>query len=699
MNSSISRQKLIMQISITILILVLLVMAIQDFYQVVQGTTNWVGKFTITWGIPLAGVMFFGLLTIVFGLINLWVPDRVESLRSVLARLRDRLGWLRWLLFVILALIPAKIFIYTPLGFKLTGGGFRFAFFLAVATAMALLVTQDQEKLIRWRPILKAFLFVGVVFAFAKEFVTVVDYPLSLTWSEGNRFWDYSWLYGRRLYDFPLDQRFEAYIDIGRQSLWGLPFLFDSVSILQMRAWSSLVLTVPYLLFGWIVLKSLPGKRQYWLWGGAFVFLFLYQGPIYTPLVLSAILVAAARRKPYWVALPLIFLAGYYAQLSRLTWMIAPAVWAILIAVFDGQTPSGERIRWQTWLRAVLYGAAGFLGGVGIQRGWTRISRQLGLGSEIQGSAPITAPTPAPEIVFTDTSDAVEAVSSGSSTFLSDQPLLWERLWPNPTNSLGIVFELLLVAVPLIILIIYLVKTKRWKLNLWQNLAVIGSLLGFLGIGVVISVKIGGGSNLHNLDMFLITLIFIAAIAWENGLQNLLENLEVQSKGIKILFLIMVMILAFLPMLEVIPLELPEQKYVDLTIDLLRDESKKVVSEGGEVLFMDQRQLLTFGVLDAPMVPEYEKKVVMDRALAEDREYFAPFYEDLANQRFSLIVTDPQRIRYSREEEQWAEENDAWVEWVTEPLYCFYEPKYSKDKTHVWFFVPRTDVSNCTFQP
>ncbi len=699
MKSSVSRQRLAMQISTTLIVLIVLFLAIQDFYQVVQGTTNWAGKLTITWGIPLAGMMFFGLLAIVFGLSELWIPTRVESLHCTLARWRDRLGWLCWLLFVVLALLPAKIFLYTPLGSKLTGSGFRFAFLLAVAIAMAILATKDQEKLIRWRALLIAFVFAGVVFAFAVEFITVIDYPLSLTWSEGNRIWDYSWLYGRRLYDYPLDQKFEAYIDIGRQSLWGLPFLFDGVTILQMRFWSSLVLTVPYLLFGWTILKSFPGKRQYWLWGGAFVFLFLYQGPIYTPLVLSAMLVVGARRKPYWLALPLIYFAGYYAQLSRLTWMIAPAVWAVLIALFDDQTPSGERFSWQTWLRAILYGSAGFLGGVGLQRGWIRISRQLGLASEAQDAAQVVVPTPAPDVVFTDTSDVVETVSSGSSTFLTDQPLLWERLWPNPTNSLGIVGELLLVAVPLMILVIYLIRTERWKLNVWQYLAVVGSLFGFLGLGLVVSIKVGGGSNLHNLDMFLISLVFIAAIAWENGLQQLLENFDLQSIGIKVIFLLMVLILAFLPMLEVIPLELPEQKYVDLTIDLLRVESERVVSEGGEVLFMDQRQLLTFGVIEFPMVPEYEKKVVMDRALAEDREYFAPFYEDLANQRFSLIITDPQRIRYSREDEQWDAENDAWVEWVTEPLYCFYEPKYSKDKTHVWFFVPRADVSDCTFQP
>ncbi len=682
----------------TLAVLVLLFLAGSDFYAVAEGTQNWVGKFTLTWGLPLAGMILFGALAVMLGMANLWLPGKTEKLVAALARTRDKLGPLRWLFFAALALLPAKIFLYTPLGFKLTGAAFRLAFLIAVGLAMAIFATRHPRHLLRWRSLLLSFVAVGAVIVFAVEFVTVVEYPLSLTWSEGNRIWDYSWLYGRRLYDYPINQRFEAYIDIGRQSLWGLPFLFNHVTLKGVRLWSALVFTVPYLLLGWTALRGLPGERKDWFWGGVWLFLFLYQGPIYTPLVLSAILVAGARRKPLWLALPLIYLAGYYAQLSRLTWMIAPAVWAVLVALLDGETPPGKRMSWRTWLQASLYGLAGLLGGVGIQRGWARISRQLGLANAAQGGAAANLPTPTPAAIFTDTADAVEAVS-GSTSFLTDQPLLWARLWPNPTNGLGIVLELALAAAPILILVLYLAVLKRWQLNLWQKLAVVGGLLGFLGIGLIISVKIGGGSNLHNLDMFLVSLVFVAAAAWEHGGARTLADLQSQTLGVKILFFFLALIPAFLPLMDAMPLELPEQEYVDHTIDLLVAESQAVVAEGGEVLFMDQRQLITFGVVDIPLVPEYEKKQVMDRALAQDIEYLTPLYRDLAEQRFGLIITDPQRIRYSREDEQWDAENDAWVQLITEPLYCYYEPKYSKDKTHVWFFVPREEIGDCSYYP
>jgi hypothetical protein len=64
----------------------------------------------------------------------------------------------------------------------------------------------------------------------------------------------------------------------------------------------------------------------------------------------------------------------------------------------------------------------------------------------------------------------------------------------------------------------------------------------------------------------------------------------------------------------------------------------------GDVLFMDQRQLLTFGyVKDVPLVADYEKKLVMDQAMSGNQAYFDEFYKDLANHRFSMIVSEPIR--------------------------------------------------------
>jgi hypothetical protein len=153
---------------------------------------------------------------------------------------------------------------------------------------------------------------------------------------------------------------------------------------------------------------------------------------------------------------------------------------------------------------------------------------------------------------------------------------------------------------------------------------------------------------------------------------------------------------AFMPWVNAEPLELPPQDKVEWTLELLRSETSRVMAEGGEILFMDQRQLLTFGYLgDIPMVPEYEKKLVMDRAMSGNQTYFEDFYQDVSSQRFALIISDPQRIRYADDDEGWGVENDTWVEWVTRPLLCYYDPVYTIKKTGVWLLMPVENPGDC----
>ena len=89
----------------------------------------------------------------------------------------------------------------------------------------------------------------------------------------------------------------------------------------------------------------------------------------------------------------------------------------------------------------------------------------------------------------------------------------------------------------------------------------------------------------------------------------------------------------------------------------------------GEILFIDQRQLLTFGYVPGiALVPEYEKKLMMDKAMAEDAAYFEPFYQDLADRRFALIIVEPLRTEYQGNDYEFGNENDAWVKWVSRPI-------------------------------
>ncbi|HRQ33269.1 MAG TPA: hypothetical protein PLM89_09235, partial [Anaerolineales bacterium] len=122
----------------------------------------------------------------------------------------------------------------------------------------------------------------------------------------------------------------------------------------------------------------------------------------------------------------------------------------------------------------------------------------------------------------------------------------------------------------------------------------------------------------------------------------------------------------------------------------------KEAAPNGDILFIDQRQLLTFKyVTGVPLVPEYDKKVLINEAMSASESYFQTFYRDLAAQRFSLIITNPLHERVQTEEDNFGEENNAWVKWVSAPVLCFYEPLETLKKVKIQLLAPKQDVSAC----
>jgi hypothetical protein len=264
---------------------------------------------------------------------------------------------------------------------------------------------------------------------------------------------------------------------------------------------------------------------------------------------------------------------------------------------------------------------------------------------------------------------------AGVGELVGRQPLLWERLLPNPTNPLGIVFSLLLAVGPLTALILVLAKRSHWRLNIWQQALITLELLAFLVVGIIASVKIGGGNNLHNMDMFLICLVFVAGLLWKAGGDQTIQSIDLQPWFVKLILAAAILYPASQGMLTAQPLEMPSTAVAE---GALADINRFVDdSRSGEILFMDQRQLLTFGyVPDVPLVPQYEKKLMMDKALADSAGYFDGLYADLAQHRFTLIVSEPLWTSFqgATYEYGFGDENDAWVKWVSIPVLCFYEP-------------------------
>ncbi len=311
------------------------------------------------------------------------------------------------------------------------------------------------------------------------------------------------------------------------------------------------------------------------------------------------------------------------------------------------------------------------------------------------------------------------AVSAESvSASVSSQPLLWYRMLPNATYGAGILAGLSAAVLPLIVFMIYLVVSKKWKLNIWQALAIVSPLLAFLVVGLIVSTKIGGGGDLHNMDMFLIGLMFAAVIMWEKSRDNWFGNVNLLPVGIKITLLLLLILPGFQSLAVMRSHSFAEDASWLVTLTDLPDEaslemypSREVVesafndiqtqvalagSSGGEILFLDQRQLLTFGFIEGvPLVPEYEKKLLMDKALRSDANYFKTYYADLAAKRFALIVSEPLHTPVKDSSFQFGEENNAWVKWVSKPTLCYYEPVATLKEVGVQLLVPKVDAVDC----
>jgi hypothetical protein len=572
-----------------------------------------------------------------------------------LDRLRDRMGWTHWLLAAVLVTLPSILILILPQEEVFGKGALRLWVLLAAAAGFAVVVTRSRQTLVGWLPFLAGLLAIAVVFSAAHALTLVTDYPFALGWSEGNRLYDYSLTFGRNLYSSQYPIVLPAYSP-GRYALWGILFLVPGLPIAIHRLWDGILWNITPLIFGWLLF---PGMNWKWRAGLAlWVALFLAQGPIYPMLLIAAILLVLAFRSERAWKWTGIAAGGLYAGLSRWTWLASIGVWgAILEQLFR---PQREKPLFVRYFPAVLVFITGLLPGF-----LANLPRWL-----------------APK----------------ASTLSLSQPLLWYRLFPNATYPLGILLNLMLAVIPLVVFLVWLALTRRWTLDGSQVLMVFAACGVFLAAGLVASIKIGGGSNLHNLDMFFVTLIFLLVAAVRESTSSGTLAFHHWPVWVRVWVSMAVLIPVCIIFFQYSPQTFPSQelagKYV---VDV--QHQVDAAREKGEILFIDQRQLLTYGMIHhVDLVSDYEKKYMMDQAMAGNATYFKRFYQDLSSHRFALIVTEPLFLVERGEGYSFGEENDAFVKWVSQPVLCHYQILSTLSEVRIQYLVPRQEPSqdlNC----
>ena len=485
-------------------------------------------------------------------------------------------------------------------------------------------------------------------------------YPFSLGWSEASRYYFASLFLSERIYGIFIPP---SILHPTRYLMQSLPFLIPGAGIIVHRIWQVLI---------WVILSALVGKllanrlslKDPWvqvvfsLW----TFLFLFQGPVYYHLLVMVLIILWGTRttRPWWT-LAMVSIASIWAGISRVNWIPVPGILAALLYFLEQIKGKKSFLRYLQWPMI-----------------WFSVGSALGLASQFLYIAV----------------SRIDPTISGSS-FTSQ--LLWYRLLPSATYALGVLPAIVFASLPLLLLITYHLRHESYKINKLRILGLISILVVlFLG-GILVSVKIGGGSNLHNMDAFLVALliagVYTATGRWTPEFSDTAPKLAIHP--------LLLMSVIFMPLFFVLgtgrPLRVFETTQAQKSLVTIQSMVDPINAQDGDVLFITQRHLLTLGQISGvKLIPDYETVFLMEMAMSRNRTYLNQFHADLESHHFDLIVVDNLSTQIQGRDHNFSEENNAWVEEVSIPLLCHYDVIESLSLPPLQFLVPSEESRSCS---
>jgi hypothetical protein len=128
----------------------------------------------------------------------------------------------------------------------------------------------------------------------------------------------------------------------------------------------------------------------------------------------------------------------------------------------------------------------------------------------------------------------------------------------------------------------------------------------------------------------------------------------------------------------------------------LQEYVDKANAQGGEILFITQRHLLSMHMLEnVTLVPEYEREDLMEIAMANDTAHIQLFHKDMEEQRFALIVVDPLKYNVLSKNRSFAEENNVWVTRIMRHILCNYREEAVFPADEIALYVPQEGERQC----
>ena len=487
----------------------------------------------------------------------------------------------------------------------------------------------------------------------------VTDYPFAMGWSETSRYYYPSLflsdkVYGRE-YPWPI-------LHPTLHLLLAPPYLFDAPLWVH-RAWQ---VAIRYVLVAAVVPAlmrrlSVQGRPTRWL-AGLWMFLFLFMGPIYFHLTVPVILLllgfSSQNDWRTWIA---VVIASIWCGWSRVNWYPMPGLIAAVLYLLE--VPYQGKQLWRYLLKPALWFVSGTLIAVIAQRIYVALSG-----------------VPDPGIFFT---------SLGSD-------LLLYRLWPNASYFLGILPAAVLASLPIWIVLFIVIRRQK---NDWHPLRLLliaaVLLVLFLG-GLVVSLKIGGGANLHNMDAYFSLLLIVFAYL-------IFASYRPEHGGtaqpVRLHWLLVVALL-IMPAWSYLQFNIGSVNYdparTQSILAQLQGYVDQTNAQGGQILFITQRHLISMHMLKGvTLTSEYEREDLMEIAMSDNQPYLRKFRQDMENQRFALILVDPLTYNVLSRNRSFSEENNVWVLRIMKSILCNYREEAIFPADEIALYVPQEGARQC----
>jgi hypothetical protein len=642
---------------------ILLYMAAWDFLRLAQelGVTvpasrSWMGLLSL---LVIGGLT--ALLALSLILRSSTGQTRFRSREQILSLLEfpARVRWLGFLLLA-LALTGYTIVYSLPSTRDFIGdlGWVRFLVFWAFSLLGMYGLRAVKEDLSWFTSLVVVALLQTSLHVLVTQLFSVTPYPFAMGWSETSRFYYPSLFLSERIFGNRLPW---PILHPSLHLLLVPPYLVDAPLWFH-RFWQAFLrfallgLAAQALLWR-LSFKKVAFRWLLWLW----MFLFLFQGPVYfhlaVPLALMLWGFSARDDRRTWVFL---ILAAIWSGLSRINWYPMPGILASVLFLLE--VPYQGKSIWRYLLKPVLWTVTGFAIAFATQRIYIAISG-----------------IPDPEFFYT-------SLTSN---------LLCYRLFPNASYSVGVLPAALIASLPAWGAI-FLALRRHGGIHPLRLGLILAALLALFAGGLVVSMKIGGGVDIHNLDAYLSLLLIVTAYvvfgkyASEPGKSTAPLTLPWG------LALLLVALPAWFLLGTNGGLKVFDPVRTQSVLDGLQSRVNTINAQGGEILFITQRHLVSMHMIDhVEMVPEYEREELMEMAMGDNQDYLQIFAADMERQRFDAIVVDPLTYRLLGRNYVFGEENNAWVRRVMKPILCNYEEDVVFPADQVAIYVPQEGLQKC----